>query len=546
MGNSKIELILVYCFFCFLCWSFYQNDQSVSVSQLSTDQWNILPVVMKYNNTNLFSHDLFASEIEDLEYYTPWFVKPLLFFSFLNDFDFLKGLNSFHLVIQLIYCFLWLFLFQKITGNIWLSALMVMIVRGVLWPPGNELWGIASVWTLLPRTVYSAFIPLPILLIFKVLKKKEFDSSTNMFLAFITGLIGNFHPVSGLVFGVCILISHYVLIFAAFKLKNITAVFIGFGMIVFFLLGLSPFIYTYITEILVTKPSNPALFKEYLPLRIGNQFLEPFSIFNKLFSLKWLVFLFFPVVTTTYIFKYFDKKLHKIIYFILLLFFMVLLVNLLIIPLETFLNNIVFNNNLKVAFQLVRNIKYLIVPTYLLFAILISFLLKVVYDVYGVRWYNSLSILLFVSFLCFCFLSRSYEFDLPLLSDDILRSSLPDNLTPLPYVPNKNVDLDEAIKWISKNTPVNSSFIGPTALRPGAQRSLVFDFKGASMLIEGNPDKFVKWAQMKIELDNTTESKDLIFLFKKWDVDYWLTKERVNDNIKIIKEFKVWTLYKIQ
>jgi hypothetical protein len=133
-----------------------------------------------------------------------------------------------------------------------------------------------------------------------------------------------------------------------------------------------------------------------------------------------------------------------------------------------------------------------------------------------------------------------------LLSDDILRSALPDYFTPLPYTSYKTGDLDEAISWISKKTSINDAFVGPTVIRPGAQRSLVFDFKGASMLIEGNPDKFVKWAKMKTEIDDATNNRQLIFLFKKWDVDYWLTRDKVDYSVKEIKRFGVWILYEIQ
>ncbi len=67
-----------------------------------------------------------------------------------------------------------------------------LFIRGILWPPGGELLGISELWTLMPRTVFMAFLPVPFLIYCYFKKFRVFFS----FL--VLGLIFNFHPITGL------------------------------------------------------------------------------------------------------------------------------------------------------------------------------------------------------------------------------------------------------------------------------------------------------------------------------------------------------------
>src|SRR5262249_34348662 len=139
----------------------------------------------------LFRGDLIVGEIKDFEYYTPFFVK-LLRVTSLPDHDYLRGLNVLLLCTSLVYMWGWWLLFS-IWGDRWAAAIAAFFARGILWPPGNEIWGIAGPWTLVPRTVFCALLPW---VLWAWFRRRESFAGWIM-VSFACGLLFNVHPVSG-------------------------------------------------------------------------------------------------------------------------------------------------------------------------------------------------------------------------------------------------------------------------------------------------------------------------------------------------------------
>lgn len=541
--NSRVEVGIITVFFLLLSLLFYLEDRDLTAIELSSDQWNFVPITMKMTDQNLFQTDLFMADMRDVEYYTPWFIKPLYFFSWLNGGDPMQGLNSFHLVVQLLYCLCWFMLLRSLIGNIWLVAIFTLLARGVMWPPGNELWGIAGAWTLLPRTVYTALLPIPVLLLLKSVGNGQ--QKRGYFLAaFLLGLIGNVHAISGLICGSALLLSFglHAAFYGTKKLTDNLRLLVLATLL--FILGLLPFIITYMSDVVSKTVSNPELFSQLLPIRIGSQFLSPFGVFEKLLEPKWILLLLTPVVISAFCGKYLAQNLRAISRWLTLLFLSILGICLLIVPLEGALNQLL-GLQLKVAFQLVRGIKYLILPALLLYGIWANQLFVFLFKRMDSRPARLVSSGIFVLFVTVLFVSRSFAMNVPVLSDDLIRGQLPDNMTRYPYDEPEDEGLLEALNWIEENTSPQALFAGPSLLRVGARRSVVHDFKGGSMLIEGNPDKYITWALRQKSLKELKTLQQKADTYVEWGANYLLVKDDSGIAFPLIRQFGKWQLYKL-
>ncbi|QYS91340.1 hypothetical protein JJC04_00215 [Flavobacterium covae] len=151
---------------------FYWQQKEATVLDLSSDLANIIPICKKIDDPSLFSKDLFLADIKDVEYYTPFYVETLRFIAKFVDHDYIKALNILGLITHFMFGILWYLAFLKMYRFSWIAFLMSILVRGIVWPPGGELLGISELWTIMPRTLFQAFLPLPFL-IYTYQKKRE-------------------------------------------------------------------------------------------------------------------------------------------------------------------------------------------------------------------------------------------------------------------------------------------------------------------------------------------------------------------------------------
>ncbi len=79
-------------------------------------------------------------------------------------------------------------------------------------------------------------------------------------------------------------------------------------------------------------------------------------------------------------------------------------------------------------------------------------------------------------------------------------------------------------EYIKKNTSKKAVFFNNYYLRAAAQRSVLFDSKGANILVEGNPQKLIEWNKAKSYLKNISEEERIEFL-KKEGVTHFLSQK---------------------
>ena len=99
--------------------------------------------------------------------------------------------------------------------------------------------------------------------------------------------------------------------------------------------------------------------------------------------------------------------------------------------------------------------------------------------------------------------------------------------------------------YINDHTPKDAFFYGSYMIRSASQRSVVYDRKGASILIEGNPKALINWyLDMKI-LKQLKGAKKIEFLKEK-GVNYILSTTNNFSSTLLVHNIGNQYLYKIQ
>lgn len=498
---------------------YFVDSLKPNVQDTVSDQWNFIPIAIKLDHPELYNGDLFLDNIEDVKYYTPIFINVIRFFTYFTNDNYFLGLNLFNLFINLTFSIAWYLLFFKIFKNQAFAFLFSLILRGLMWLPGYEVWGAGPLWLALPRTAFIALLPSVIILLFFA-KKNRYTAY------FVLGLFTNFHPISGLGFFVAILFSDFTVL--RNKKDTFMRNLITYSLFtIFFILGCANYIYTYLNSVVLNSVIDPVQFEVALSMRIGEIFTNPFKILSKFTELKWLLFILTPYLLIIFTFKKLEDSDRRIVKLLLFFSIYILLFSVGVVPLEMLINS--FGFNLHMSFQLVRTIKFIVVPVFIFYAYFVFVLFRLGENSIASRIKIFTMIASFILVLIF---SRFEPLkSVPLVGDDFIRGTMPNLYSirkeSLPF----DKDLSEALNWINDSIRVNAKFIGPASMRAECRQSVVFDTKGSSMLIEGNPDKFSEWGRRKSELSNTTDSNKKIQLFKSWGAEYLLTKEYFEANL---------------
>jgi hypothetical protein len=478
MNRKHIVVILLNVCIAF---GYYLGNLSANETHLSSDLHNIIPVCLKMDDPTLFPHDTFANDLENVKYYTPFYIETLRFVANFTDGNYVQALNILTFLCHILFGLLWYFLLFRITNNFWVALFVSVFMRGIVWVPGLEYWGISDMWSLLPRVVYYAIMPLPFLLI-------SFTNHKKLYLAaFLSGLLFNFHPITGLS-GILLFIGFIGInsyfeekqIKAIFKLRNITLLGIIF-------VGMLPFFINYMANVSVKADYDLAIYKEALALKFPSFISEPTTFWKQWLTMKYTTY--FSVIFALGIYAYLkgtakDRLRCKYLIGLSALLF--------IIPnLATYVElwaNSIFDTNIRMSFQLVRMQKLLILAFY--FAILFGL------DILC-REENTQKVFpyAFGFFLLLLIFSKNEEFDkIPFVSNDMIRRIMPNSLS-VGNIKNgqESPDLHNVLQYIRKNIPKDAILFAPDIGRSGGQRSVVLDSKGANMLIEGNPKRYIQW-----------------------------------------------------
>lgn len=527
---SKKLLYLVVSINLFIAASFFINNIGAGYSKLSSDLHNIIPMCIKFDQPELFKSDLYLNDVDNFKYYTPFFIQTLRFFSKLTNGDYLLSLNIISFITHVIYGLSWFFLcyilFKK---KFWLALILSILLRGIIWLPGYEIWGISDLWSIMPRTIYAALFPIPFIFLF--LNRKY-----HLLIAgFLIGFIFNFHPISGLggmlLFVVLLLCLHF------FSIKKYTLQQFLFAFVLM-ILGALPFVLTYFgkTESLVQY--DLILYQEAFNSRIPQYFNDPIAFIKKWFSFKTLFFC-IPLVSYLCYALFWNKEERKKATILLLLTISLIIIPSISVYVENSINEM-FSANIRMAFQIIRVQKLAIIPSY--FAI--GFLSLNLLNSYP-KLNKSLPVLTAFYLVIVMFSSHNVFNKIPFVSDDITRNIYP-NISDIFKSSNEKLnDFDTMALFINDNTPKDAVFYGSYMIRSASKRSVVYDKKGASILIEGNPKALINWRQ-DMKILKRLKVDDKVNFLKDKGVNYILSSKNNFDEDLLIKKIGKQHLYKLQ
>lgn len=510
---------------------FFFENKGIGFTQLSSDLHNSIPVCYKLDDDSLYQKDLYLYDAGNVRYYTPFYIQTIRFFAWCAGGDYLLGLNIFATLLHLVYGLLWFLLFRKVFGKFLLALFLSVLVRGILWLPGLEIWGISDIWTMMPRTMYAAFLPLPFLLLLQKTRNTFYAS------ALLIGLVFNFHPITGMggsMIFILLVVLYCWLWNYRIPLRDIAvaALLIGIGML--------PFVATYFTQTDTKAVYDIAEYKKAFFTRIPEFFEQPL-VFLRLWIRGSSVLTFGPLLLFFLYARFWDSNYLRIAKMLALISIGLIVVFSATVYIENAFNA-VMGTNLRMAFQMIRAQKLAVLPGY--FAI--GFLLKIALERQPVfskvfQWGVPFFILGLV------FAKEPLFKKIPFFKDDIATSIFPDFRIMLAPEKNKRVDLDHMMSYINANTPRDAVFYGTFTIRSACRRSVVLDGKGASMLIEGNPVEFIRWYRENQSLDALeTDAVKIDFLKKAKSVTHIFSSKPMSGNVTLLHKEGEFYLYKVQ
>lgn len=523
---NKKEIVFVLVFNLIIAFGYYFQGLNAKIEDISSDLANIIPICKKIDNPLIYNNDLYLNDSSNVEYYTPFFVQSLRFLAKFVNRDYLQALNLLSFFTHFFYGVFWFLFFYNLKKNFWIAMIFSLFIRGIIWPPGGELLGISDLWTIMPRTVYSVFLPIPFLL-YKCLNKYKLIAA-----ALALGLIFNFHPITGIGGTVA-----YFSIFILFKFyrnelylkKSLQEILLALS---FCLLGMIPFLTTYLMGVESNLLFDHATFKDAFFSRIPRIFSDPL-----LFVFSWnrpILYLFSFLFILFYFFDTSTKKVYfKILFFSGLIVFLAANLS---VYIEQMIN-FIFDKNIRMSFQLIRFQKLIIILLQIGIFLLVIELVKRLKLTSKIQFF--IFILYFTVLICS---SLDFIARLPFFGDDISTSVLPKNFK-LKSNNQKNYDLSDMIDYVKNNTEKDAVFYGSYLVRAGADRAVVLDSKGAGMLIEGNPVKFIAWYK-ELQQFKLLNTEDKILFLRNKEVDY-IIDEKSWQGLNPIKKIGKVYLYKI-
>jgi hypothetical protein len=506
--------------------AFFIDNSHDSITKISGDLANIVPICKKLDNPSLFSKDMYLGEINNIKYYTPFYVQILRFIASFTNHDYLKALNVLSFFTHFFYGTIWFYLFYVIKKDFWLAFGFSIFFRGLIWPPGMELLGIADIWTIMPRTIFITLIPLPFII---------FKSFNNLFLsAIVLGILVNFHPISGIgaiIIYLSLLLFNFYFTNQLFQ-KHKIILFIKILIGVF--LGMTPYFLIYLTNVKPNVEINQLMFETAIHARMHEMFFDGI-VFLKYWNKPFVYFFgsFFIL------FYFLDKSKIKINFKIIFFSIAVILILTNSLPFfEKIINNS-FNLHFRIAFQLIRCQKLTII---LLQVAMFLFLYEVIQK-YNIQ--NKIKISIIGIYLMLLSLSTStFLSKLPFIGEDISRFILPNNLKIYQSPKETNESILKVFNYVNKNTNINDLFYCKNFyFRSATSRSVAIDFHAAGMLIEGNPQAYINAYSDYMKYENSNFSQKLELLkFKK--VNYIIDDQKWNNLVPtaIINEYFIYKL----
>ncbi|WP_299385109.1 hypothetical protein [uncultured Lacinutrix sp.] len=526
--NNRFYLIFV--IHLIIALGFYIENLNANYSSLSSDLQNIIPVAQKFDNPELFKKDLYVNDINNVKYYTPFFVQPLRFIAKFTNGDYVQVINILNTICHLLFGILWFYLIYRFIPDFWIALIVSFVIRGIVWLPGLEIWGIADLWAMMPRTLYITLFPIPFLVINLRLNRLVISG-------FLIGLIFNFHPITGLG-GILLYVSFIILMLFFYKIKDLLNTKNILIIVIAIAIGMLPFIITYFGKTSSTVVYNMDAFLEAFNTRIPRLFFEPLTFLKHWLTFKTLFYV-IPIVLY-YLVTIKNKRENTQARLIIILTLILIVLPSVSVYVEQAINNL-FNLNFRLSFQLIRSQKVAIIPSFFAIAFLLNHFKKKIENK------CFLPVLASVYFVILIVCKLEVFNSVPFVGDDLSRYVLPNNLSLGSNYKAEKKDSDKMAEYISVNTDQEAVLFGSHVYRAATKRSVVLDPKGASMLIEGNPSRFIQWRKDQKRVGEAKSIKDIIAILKSLEVNYIVSR---NENYAIeltaIHTEGNISLYKIQ
>ena len=521
------KFYIVYALNIIIAFAYYVGNLDANYSELSSDIQNIIPVAQKFDNPELFKKDLYLNDINNVKYYTPFYVQSLRFIAKFTNGHYVQAVNVMNAICHLLFGVLWFLLMYRFVPKFWIALLVSFLVRGIVWLPGFEIWGIADLWAMMPRTLYITLFPVPFLLLNKSFKGLDLSS-------FFIGLVFNFHPITGLG-GVLLYVVFLILMVVFFKMKGLVSTKNILFVILALLLGMLPFVLTYFGKTSSSINYNMDAFNEAFNARIPQFFTQPLLYLKDWLHFKTLLYI-IPIAAYFFISKK-DKTHFKRAKLIITLTLLLIILPSVSVYVETFINSIL-DLNLRLSFQLIRAQKVAIIPSFFALAYVLEYINTKINKQYFLPTLFSVYFLILI-------VSKSPSCNgIPFVGDDVSRLILPNNLSIGGQENSKVLTIDKMADYILENTNENAVIFGGHHYRGASKRSVVLDSKGASMIIEGNPSQFIQWKKDQTKLAEATTIEEKLSVLKSLEVNYIVTKR--DFPLEVIHREGDLKLYKLQ
>ncbi|MCC6862434.1 MAG: hypothetical protein IT158_27910 [Bryobacterales bacterium] len=514
---------------------FFWEGRQADFSQISGDQVNILTICVKKDHPELLKGDAIAGDPRSTAYYTPLFVDLVRLLSRPGH-EYLRGLNILLAVTSLIYMAGWYALFESWAGP-WLAGVLSFFSRGILWPPGNELWGVAGLWTMVPRTLFLALLPWVLWLWIRHRGSWRGWPAA----ALGAGLLVNVHPLSG----ACVIAA-----LAAAEMAWALSDGAGWRRaarrsvagLVLMLAGMSPYLWTYFSGLGDASSVDSASLQQALSMRMPGFLLDPLRYLKMWFRLKWLVLLLGPWLGCVLLRR--RLRRHRGMLAALAVFSAsCMAVAGMAHGVEALLGRL--GVEVHFAFQLVRAGKYVLAPSLIVLSLCVA--AASTWLSRRFPWGRTAVIALSGIVLVLTLFARQPVFrGVPVLGDDVARFLWPAWVPPRPLNVWFGQNMEPVLAWIRGNTDVDAKFAGPGLIRVGAMRSVIHDWVGAGMLVEGNPRAFVEAARRQAMLRSGTAGDPWFAkrLFESWGADYWVTPAVLPGENPVFSS-RGWNVYRL-
>ncbi len=514
---------------------FFVDAVSADLSDLSGDQINILTIAARKDHPELLRRDLVVGNPANTAYYIPAFVDTVRLLS-RPDHDYLRGLNILLFLTSVLYMWGWWLLFSSF-GDRMTAFLLAFLARGILWPPGNELWGIAGLWTMLPRTLFLAALPWVLWIWIR------WRTTTRGWLvaAMTCGMIVNVHPISGACVAAALLVAE--LAWGLGERRRSTEVTRrGSAGAMMILAGACPFLISFWSALGQLGGVDPVEFERATRERLSPVFGDVGLYLASWLQVKWMLLILMPWVIVGCLWSRLTQS-HRTTA-LALGAFAVTCIGFAVVPvlLEESLRSV--GHTPRFGFQLIRTGKYILVPSLVLLGMLSAHLTSWAFA--RARWSRPVIAAASGCAIAITLAARHPVFDsVPGVGDEAVRQ-----LWPPSEGPATEPDIDSlavVIDWIRENTPVDAGFVGPRLIRVGALRSVIHDFAGAVMLIEGNPQAYVATARRQEEMRRAEErgSQAQAALFASWGADSWVTRA-VAPGVTVAYSSRSWFVYDLR